>query len=131
MTSAVIFLHRAFLAIAATHTRPLGFPGCHCRGDALRDSSESPVSGLSTSTNLCCTKFRDQVDFDARAEWHLRHTNGTARMDAPLAEYLDQLAQMPPIRNRGEVPVKFGAPLTMTIKLYDSSERYQDRPQRL
>jgi len=52
--------------------------------------SGSPDSGLYTSTNLCCRKFRDHVNFDACAKWHLRHTDGTARMDAPLAEHLDK-----------------------------------------
>ncbi len=70
------------------HTRPLGFPGCHCRGDSLRNSLGYPNSGLYTSTNLCCPKFRDHVNFDARAEWHLRHTDCTAGMDAPLPEHL-------------------------------------------
>lgn len=49
-----------------------------------------PNRGLSTSTNRCCPEFRDHVNFDARAEWHLRHTDGTAGMDAPLAEHLDK-----------------------------------------
>jgi hypothetical protein len=71
MTSALIFLHRAFLAI----DRSLAHWG-------------SPDA--TTSTNLCCTKVRDHVNFDARAEWYLRHTDGTARMDAPLAEHLDK-----------------------------------------
>jgi hypothetical protein len=66
------------------HTRPLGFPG------SLRNWLEPPNSGLYTSTNRCCPEFRDHVNFDARAEWHLRHTDGTAGMDAPLAEHLDK-----------------------------------------
>jgi hypothetical protein len=66
------------------HTRPLGFPG------SLRNSLVSPDSGLYTSTNPCCHQFRDHVNFDARAEWHLRHTDCTAGMDAPLAEHLDK-----------------------------------------
>jgi hypothetical protein len=66
------------------HTRPLGFPG------SLRNSLEPPNRGLDTSTNRCCPEFRDHVNFDARAEWHLRHTDGTAGMDAPLAEHLDK-----------------------------------------
>ena len=49
-----------------------------------------PNRGLCTSTNRCCPEFRDHVNFDARAEWHLRHTDGTAGMDAPLAEHLDK-----------------------------------------
>ena len=32
------------------HTHPLGFPGCHCRGDSLRNSSGSPDSGLQNSS---------------------------------------------------------------------------------
>ena len=65
---------------------PIGFPG------SLRNSLESSDSGLGlyTSANLRCHKFRDHVNFDARAEWHLRHTDGTAGMDAPLAEHLDK-----------------------------------------
>jgi len=66
------------------HTRPLGFPG------SLPNSLESPDSGLYTSTNLCCHNFRDHVNFDARAEWHLRHTDCTAGMNAPLAEHLNK-----------------------------------------
>lgn len=66
------------------HTRPLGFPG------SLRNSLEPPQPGLYTSTNRRCPEFRDHVNFDARAEWHLRHTDGTAGMNAPLAEHLDK-----------------------------------------
>jgi len=57
---------------------------------ALRNSLEPPNSGLDTSTNRCCPEFRDHVNFDARAEWDLRHTDGTAGMDATLAEHLDK-----------------------------------------
>ncbi len=88
MASALIFLHLAFLAIDRTLAHSV-FPGCHCRGDSLRNASGAPDSGLYTSTNLGCRKFRDHVNFDACAEWHLRHTDGTARMDAPLAEHLN------------------------------------------
>lgn len=51
---------------------------------------EPPNRGLCPSTNRCCPEFRDHVNFDARAEWYLRHTDGTAGMDAPLAEHLDK-----------------------------------------
>ena len=30
----------------------------------------------------------DHVNFDASAKWHLCHTDGAARMDASLTEYL-------------------------------------------
>ncbi len=75
------------------HTRPLGFPGSwESDGKAptgkQRQFPGSRVCGLYTSTNLCCPKFRDHVNFDARAEWHLRHTDCTAGMDAPLPEHL-------------------------------------------
>ena len=50
----------------------------------------SPNSGLYTSASLCCPKFRDHVNFDARAEWHLRHADCTAGMDAPLPEHLNK-----------------------------------------
>ena len=42
------------------------------------------------STNRCGPKFCDHVNFDTRAEGHLRHTDGTARVDALLAEHLDK-----------------------------------------
>jgi len=41
--------------------------------------------------DLRTREFRDHVNFDARAEWNLRHTDGTARMDAPLARALSAL----------------------------------------
>ncbi len=66
------------------HTRPLGFPG------SLRNSLKPPNSGLYIYTNRCCAEFRDHVNFDARTEWHLRHSDCTAGMDAPLAEHLDE-----------------------------------------
>jgi hypothetical protein len=46
--------------------------------------------GLFTLGELCRLNLGDHVNFDACAEWHLRHTDGTARMDAPLAEHLDK-----------------------------------------
>jgi hypothetical protein len=99
------------------HIRPSGFPACHCRGDSLRNSSGSPDSGLYTSTNLCCPKFRDHVNFDACAEWHLRHIDGTAR--AALRAWMPRSpntwtssSDAPATTRRGSV--KFGAPLTMT-----------------
>jgi hypothetical protein len=66
------------------HTRPLGFP------DLCAARWSLPNGGLDTSTNRCCPEFRDHVDFDARAEWHLRHTDRAAGMDAALAEHLDK-----------------------------------------
>jgi hypothetical protein len=55
-----------------------------------RPSSHRTSLGAAEASNLRCPKFRDHVNFDARAEWHLRHTDGTARMDAAVAEHLDK-----------------------------------------
>jgi hypothetical protein len=43
-------------------------------------------------------KLGDHVDFDASAKWQLCHTDGAARMDAPLAEHLNKEFRRP-IRN--------------------------------
>ena len=42
--------------------------------------------------------LRDHVDFDAGTEWHLRHTDGAARMDASLAQHLEKELGRP-VRN--------------------------------
>jgi len=47
---------------------------------------------------LCRLKLGDHVDFDASAKWKLCHTDGAARMDAPLAEHLNKEFRRP-IRN--------------------------------
>jgi hypothetical protein len=47
---------------------------------------------------VCRLNLGDHVNFDASAKWHLCHTDGAARMDASLTEYLDKELRRP-IRN--------------------------------
>ena len=54
--------------------------------------------GLFTLGELCRLNLGDHVNFNASAEWYLCHTDGTARMDASLTEYLDKELRRP-IRN--------------------------------
>src|SRR5436853_1850117 len=54
--------------------------------------------GLFTLGELCRLNLGDHVNFDASAKWHLCHTDGAARMDASLTEYLDKELRCP-IRN--------------------------------
>ena len=54
--------------------------------------------GLFTLGELCRLNLGDHVNFDASAKWHLCHTDGAARMDASLTEYLDKELRRP-IRN--------------------------------
>jgi hypothetical protein len=44
---------------------------------------------------LCRLNLGDHVNFDASAKWHLCHTDGAARMDASLTEYLDKELRRP------------------------------------
>src|SRR5947207_9859104 len=54
--------------------------------------------GTRVWSRLCRLKLGDHVDFDASAKWQLRHADGAARMDAPLAEHLNKEFRRP-IRN--------------------------------
>ena len=54
--------------------------------------------GLFTLGELCRLNLGDHVNFHASAKWHLCHTDGAARMDASLTEYLDKELRRP-IRN--------------------------------
>ena len=54
--------------------------------------------GTRVWSRLCRLKLGDHVDFDASAKWQLCHTDGAARMDAPLAEHLNKEFRRP-IRN--------------------------------
>src|ERR1700716_596002 len=54
--------------------------------------------GTRVWSRLCRLKLRDHVDFEASAKWQLCHTDGAARMDAPLAEHLNKEFRRP-IRN--------------------------------
>ena len=61
----------------------------------------------------------DHVNFDASTKWHLCHTDGAARMDASLTEYLDKELRRP-IRDF----VRFcevRRAINYDEKLYDSS----------
>jgi len=50
------------------------------------------------TSDWCRLDLGDHVDFDASAKWHLRHTDGAARMDASLTEYFDEELGRP-VRN--------------------------------
>src|SRR5215467_14987565 len=47
---------------------------------------------------LCRLDLGNHVNFDARAKRHLRHTDGAARMNASLTQYLDKELRRP-VRN--------------------------------
>jgi hypothetical protein len=67
----------------------------------IRDNPATPKAGcvgLFTVGELCRLNLGDHVNFDASAKWHLSHTDGAARMDASLTEYLDKELRRP-IRN--------------------------------
>jgi len=76
-------------------TQVIAMPAAVARAfffELLQDLIKQPQHDVPSSVvrSLVLPKFRDHVNFDARAEWHLRHTDGTARMDAPLAEHLNK-----------------------------------------
>ena len=54
--------------------------------------------GLFILGQPCPLNLGDHVNFDASAKWYLCHTDGAARMDASLTEYLDKELRRP-IRN--------------------------------
>jgi len=59
---------------------------------------KSRCVGLFTLGELSRINLGDHVNFDASTKWHLRHTDGAARMDTSLTKYLDKELRRP-IRN--------------------------------
>src|SRR3974377_331350 len=53
---------------------------------------------LFTFGEPCRLNLGDHVNFDARAKWHLCHTDGAARMDASLTQTPDKESRRP-VRN--------------------------------
>src|SRR5215469_10214775 len=47
---------------------------------------------------MCRLNLGDHVNLDAGAKWHLCHTDGAARVDASLTQYLDKELRRP-VRN--------------------------------
>ena len=64
----------------------------------MRTIGSRRISGLVTLGELRRLNLGDHVNFDARAKWQLRHADGAARMDAPLAQYLHKELRRP-VRN--------------------------------